>query len=164
MLPILTRTTILEDRGKLETIPATNPWKNAPTFTTQLFIPKLGNKSGQNVRVYGHTAKNCTSNTSEKTVFVQAAQGPKEKSVTVKSGADLYTPSNERTCYQDGFVVAEISAEPGNEYLRSNNGQVRQLGEEVGGLREDVWRVQIKKTIEKHLDNELQVRARGSRC
>jgi type III restriction enzyme len=97
-------------------------------------------------------------------IHVQAAQGPKEKSVTVKSGADLYTPSNERTCYQDGFVVAEISAEPGNEYLRSNNGQVRQLGEEVGGLREDVWRVQIKKTIEKHLDNELQVRARGSRC
>jgi type III restriction enzyme len=94
-------------------------------------------------------------------LHVQTPQGPKEKSVTVKNGADLYTLSNERACYQDGFVVAEINAEPGNEYLRFNNGRVLRLGEETGGLREDVWRVQIKHTVKKHLDKELQVRARG---
>src|SRR6266478_5271415 len=32
------------------------------------------------------------------------------------------------------------------------------LGEEIGGLREDVWRSQIKETIKKHLEKELQVR------
>jgi type III restriction enzyme len=94
-------------------------------------------------------------------IHVQTPQGPKEKSVTVKNGADLYTLSNERACYQDGFVVAEINAEPGNEYLRFNNGRVLRLGEETGGLREDIWRVQIKEAVKKHLDKELQVRARG---
>jgi type III restriction enzyme len=57
-------------------------------------------------------------------LHIQTPQGPKERSVTVKNGADLYTLSNERACYQDGFVVAEISAEPGNEYLHFNNGRV----------------------------------------
>ncbi|MGH7614830.1 MAG: hypothetical protein ACREMW_12415 [Gemmatimonadales bacterium] len=35
------------------------------------------------------------------------------------------------------------------------------LGEEIGGLRADVWRTQIKHTVKKHLDKELQVRERG---
>src|SRR6266852_436961 len=94
-------------------------------------------------------------------IHMQTPQGPKEKSVTVKNGADLYTLSSERACYQDGFVVAEISAEPGNEYLHFNNGRVLRQGEETGGLREDVWRVQIKETVKKHLNKELQVRPHG---
>lgn len=94
-------------------------------------------------------------------IHVQTAQGPKEKLVTVKNGADLYTLSNERACYQDGFVVAEINAEPGNQYVRFNNGRVLRLGEETGGLREDVWRIQIKQTVKRHLDKELQMQARG---
>jgi type III restriction enzyme len=94
-------------------------------------------------------------------IHMQTPQGPKEKSVTVKNGANLYILSNERACYQDGFLVAEINAEPGNEYLRFNNGRVLRLGEETGSLRDDVWRVQIEHTIKKHLDKELQVRVRG---
>ena len=80
---------------------------------------------------------------------------------TVKQGADLFTLSNDRASYRDGFEVAEINAEPGAEYLRFANGRTLRLGEETGGLREDVWRVQIKHTVKKHLDKELQVRARG---
>lgn len=94
-------------------------------------------------------------------IHVQTPEGPKEKAVTAKQGADLFTLSNERASYRDGFEVAEINAEPGNEYLRFSNGRTLRLGEEIGGLREDVWRVQIKHTAKKHLDKELQVRARG---
>ena len=94
-------------------------------------------------------------------IHVQTSEGPKEKSVTIKNGADLFTLSNERACYQQGFSVAEINAEPGNEFIRFNNSRVLRLGEESGGLREDIWRTQIKHTIKKHLDKELQVRARG---
>jgi type III restriction enzyme len=94
-------------------------------------------------------------------IHVQTGDGPKEKSVTVKDGADLFILSNERACYQQGFSVAEISAEPGSEYVLFNNGRSLRLGEESGGLREDIWRAQIKHTIKKHLDKELQVRARG---
>ena len=94
-------------------------------------------------------------------IHVQTPEGPKEKAVTAKQGADLFTLSNERASYRDGFEVAEINAEPGSEYLRFANGRTLRLGEEIGGLREDVWRVQIKHTVKKHLDKELQLRARG---
>ncbi|MHB8834938.1 MAG: restriction endonuclease [Candidatus Methylomirabilia bacterium] len=94
-------------------------------------------------------------------IQVQTPEGPKEKSVTLRQGADLFTLSGERANYREGFEVAEINAEPGGEYLRFSNGRTLRLGEEIGGLRDDIWRVQIKHTVRKHLDKELQVRARG---
>lgn len=92
---------------------------------------------------------------------VQTSEGPKEKTVTVKQGADLFTLSNERATYRDSFQVAEINAEPGNEYIRFSNGRTLHQGEEIGAMRDDVWRTQIKHTIKRHLDKELQVQARG---
>ena len=94
-------------------------------------------------------------------IHVQTNEGPKEKQVTVKNGADLFALSNERANYAQGFSVTEINAEPGNEYIRFNNGRTLRLGEEMGGMREDVWRMQIKHTIKRHLDKELQIRERG---
>jgi type III restriction enzyme len=94
-------------------------------------------------------------------IHVQTPDGPKDKSVTVKQGGDLFTLSNERAAYRDGFEVTEINAEPGGEYLRFSNGRTLRLGEEIGGLRDDVWRVQIKQTVKKHLDKELQLRSLG---
>lgn len=94
-------------------------------------------------------------------IHVQTPEGPKEKSITVKNGADLFALSNERATYRAGYEIAEINAEPGNEYIRFTNGRVMKLGDETGGMREDVWRVQIKHTIKKHLEKELQLRGRG---
>ncbi len=94
-------------------------------------------------------------------IHVQSADGPKEKAVTVKNGADLFALSNERAHYAQGYSVAEINAEPGNEFIRFNNGRTLRPGEQLGGLRDEVWRAQIKHTIKRHLDKELQLRARG---
>ena len=94
-------------------------------------------------------------------IHVQAPDGPREKAITVKQGQDLFDLSNERACYRDGFEIAEINAELGNEYLRFANGRTLRLGEEMGGLREDVWLAQIKHTVKKHLEKELQVRDRS---
>ena len=94
-------------------------------------------------------------------IHKQTPEGPKEKGITVKQGADLYALSDERACYQDGFSVAEINAEPENAFIRFNNGRVLREGDEIGGMRDDVWRTQIRKTIERHLQKELQVRERG---
>ena len=94
-------------------------------------------------------------------IHVQTANGPKEKAVTVKQGADLFTLSNDRAHYRDWFEVVEISAEPGSEYIRFSNGRTLRLGEEIGGVREDVWRLQIQHTVRKHLEREVQLRARG---
>ncbi|MGD9967488.1 MAG: DEAD/DEAH box helicase family protein [Hyphomonadaceae bacterium] len=94
-------------------------------------------------------------------IHVQAADGVKEKTVTAKNGADLYRLSNERAVYAQGYSVAEISAEPGAEFVRFNNGKTLAVGDEIGGLRDDIWKVQLRHTIKKHLEKELQVQARG---
>ena len=94
-------------------------------------------------------------------IHTQTTDGPKEKSFAVKNGADLFQLSGERAAYENGFVIAEINAEPANEYVRFNNGRVLRLGEESGGMRGDVWRAQIKHTVKKHLEKELQLRQRG---
>ena len=47
------------------------------------------------------------------------------------------------------------------EYLRFTNGRVLRLGEETGGPRDDIWRTQVKHTVRRHLEKELQVRERG---
>jgi type III restriction enzyme len=94
-------------------------------------------------------------------IQVQTANGAKEKSVTVKNEHDLYELSENRAQYKDGFVVTEIDGTPGAEFVKFNSGLTLRLGEEQGGMREDVWKAQIRKTIEKHLTKELQVRKLG---
>ncbi len=94
-------------------------------------------------------------------IQVQTPNGPKEKSVTVKTDHDLYELSENRAQYKDGFVVTEIDGTPGAEFVKFNGGLTLQLGEEQGGMREDVWKAQIRKTVEKHLTKELQVRKLG---
>lgn len=94
-------------------------------------------------------------------IHVQGADGPKEKSVTVKNGDDLFMRSNERASYAQGYSVAEINAEPDAEFIRFTNGLRLRIGQEVGGMRDDVWRVQIRHTVKKHLDKELQLHNRG---
>lgn len=91
----------------------------------------------------------------------QGPHGPRERVVSVKQGADLHFVSGERDEYQDGYEVAEINAEPGRAYVRFSNGRTLQQGEETGGFREEVWRAQLRHTIKRHLENELQVGARG---
>jgi type III restriction enzyme len=94
-------------------------------------------------------------------IHVQGVDSPREQTLTVRQTDDLYRLSKTRAEYENGFVVSEISAEPGNEFLRFANGITLRLGEQIGGLTEDVWKAQIKHTIRRHLDKELQVRGRG---
>lgn len=94
-------------------------------------------------------------------IHVQGTDGPKEKAVTVTNGADLFALSNERANYAQGYSVAEINAEPGGEFVRFNSGRTLRLGEETGGLRDDIWRAQIRHTVKRHLEKEIQLRGRG---
>lgn len=87
-------------------------------------------------------------------------RGPKEKKLWVKQNANLFYLSNERENYRDGFQITDISAEPGNEYIDFTVGRLL-LGQERGGIRNDLMEVQIRNTIKKHLDKELQLRGKG---
>lgn len=94
-------------------------------------------------------------------INVQDKTGPKKKRVTVKQGADLYTSSKERQEYQHGWIVANISCEPGIEHVEFANGQVLRLGEQLGGLNGELMRAQIYETAEQHLRKELAVKGKG---
>lgn len=94
-------------------------------------------------------------------IHEQTPNGPREKVVSVKSGADLYALSNERAAYQTGYEVAEISAEPSNEFVRFSNNHILRLGQESGSMQDDLWKAQIKHTLKRHLEKELQVQGRG---
>jgi type III restriction enzyme len=94
-------------------------------------------------------------------IQMQTPNGAKEKSVTVKNEYDLYEISQNRAQYKDGFVVTEIDGTPGAEFVKFNSGLILRQGEEHGGMRQDVWKAQIRKTVEKHLLKELQVRKLG---
>jgi type III restriction enzyme len=93
-------------------------------------------------------------------VQVQDRSSVKEKDFWVKQNADLYSLSNEREAYRNGFEVLDISCEPGNEFIDFTSGRLY-LGQERGGITDDLIEVQIKNTIKKHLDKELQLKDKG---
>ena len=101
------------------------------------------------------------------TINVDTLNGPKPKTFTVKQGDDLYERSNRsprsraRPEYQHGFIVSNISAEPGLEHIEFNNGRMICQGEEEGGMAEEVMKAQIRETIERHLQKELRMKDKG---
>ncbi|MBA3353338.1 MAG: DEAD/DEAH box helicase family protein [Blastocatellia bacterium] len=99
--------------------------------------------------------------TAKLAIHVQTKEGVKEKEFKVKGGEDLHLLSGERACYQDNWVVDNVDATPGAEHVAFTNGRSLNAGQEVGGMRDDVWRVQIENTVRKHLEKELQVRGKG---
>lgn len=100
-------------------------------------------------------------------IHVDTPKGPKTKTFKVKQGDDLYERANRpprqaaRPEYQNGFIVTNISAEPGLERIEFNSGRMIRLGQEEGGLSEDVMKAQIRETIERHLQKELKMRDKG---
>lgn len=94
-------------------------------------------------------------------IQVQGKGKVTEKDIWAKKYADLYALSNEREVYRNGFEVQDIHTEPGNEFMDFTLAGRLYLGQERGGIREDLVEVQIRSTIKKHLDKELQLRGRG---
>jgi len=95
------------------------------------------------------------------TIHKQSGDGPKTAKVTVKQDDDLFMKSNEREMYRDGFIVTEINARPGMEYVKFSNGIRLSLGEEQGGFRDDIIREQLRETIKAHFEKEAQVKGMG---
>ncbi|MEO8149058.1 MAG: DEAD/DEAH box helicase family protein [Bacteroidia bacterium] len=87
--------------------------------------------------------------------------GPKEKKVKVKQGDSLFRKSDERHLYKDGYEVVDINSEPGNEFIDFSNGKRLMLGQESGGIGEELIELQIRQTIQRHLDKELLMKDKG---
>ena len=88
----------------------------------------------------------------------------KRKAVVVSSGADLLDAkySGGRDIY-DGYIIEDIYCEKGNEYISfTSKPEILKLGQAIGEVDPDAYkRLQIRKTIEEHLDKEMRLRPQG---
>ncbi len=84
----------------------------------------------------------------------------KRKSKIVKNGQDLYDVSGGRDLYKDLYIT-EISTGD-DEFIRLSNGEEIMVGTAVGEANKEFYqRVQIRKTIEEHLEKEKRLRPKG---
>ncbi len=86
----------------------------------------------------------------------------KKKEITIKSGDDLLEKSGGRDIY-DGYIVEDIYCKEGNEYISfTSKSEILKLGQAIGEVDPDEYkRIQIRKTIEEHLDKEMRLRSQG---
>jgi len=93
-----------------------------------------------------------------------AMQGGKVKRTSkwARSGDDLYELSKGRTIYE-GYIINEIFCEQGNEYIDfTSKPEIITLNQSIGDVSQDEYkRLQIRKTIEEHLEKELHLNQLG---
>lgn len=84
----------------------------------------------------------------------------KVDTLTIKDNSDLYELTN-RDVYEN-FIVNDIYIEEENEYVMFSNGISLAIDEAIGDVDEDtIKRLQIRKTIEEHLDKEKKLNPKG---
>lgn len=93
--------------------------------------------------------------------YEETRDGPKLKRRQFKKDDDLFIISKERNTYRNGFVIDEINARPGMEFVKFSNGIRLRLAEEQGGNRDDIVKKQIRETIKAHFEKEMQVKGMG---
>lgn len=97
--------------------------------------------------------------TAKLTIDQNTKDGVCKKTVSVKTGDDLYPLSNEREIYRNGYIVEEIDAS--NGCVVFCNGETLYVGERHDDLNDDVMRFQMRRTIEEHLRKELRLNKQG---
>ncbi len=93
------------------------------------------------------------------TIFEDAPTGTKEKQIKIKHGTDISSQTN-RSDYE-GYLVTNINAEPGNEYVEFQNGIVVEVFQESGGMSDERMKSQIEQTVEAHFAKEKKLKGKG---
>ena len=97
--------------------------------------------------------------TAKLTIDQNTKDGVKQKTVTVRTGDDLYNLSNEREIYRNGYIVEEIDAS--NGCVVFSGGETLYVGEKHDDQNDEVMRFQMRRTIEEHLRKELRLNKLG---
>jgi type III restriction enzyme len=92
-------------------------------------------------------------------IDVNTSNGVKRKTVTAKVGDDLYDLSNKRDIYKNGYIINGIDVADG--FIEFSNGETVFAGDTLGGLSDEVMKVQIKKTVEEHFLKERRLKDKG---
>ena len=93
------------------------------------------------------------------TIWVDSARGPEKKTIAVKNGDDLYSLSNQRETYKNGFIVNEIDA--GEQVIRFANDVTVRHGSPQGTLTDAILKMQVEATIRRHFEKELRLKPLG---
>lgn len=83
----------------------------------------------------------------------------KKKTVTVKSGDDLFDKSGGVEAYRHGYIVNGLDAE--DEMVAFSNGLQISRADNQDALQDEVMKAQIRCTIEEHLKREKKLKAQG---
>ena len=103
--------------------------------------------------------KNSKTPQAKVTIFEDTPNGTKEKQLNIKHGTDL-SGQTTRSDYE-GYLVTNINAEPGNEYVEFQNGIVIEVFQESGGMGDERIKSQIEQTVEAHFAKEKKLKSRG---
>lgn len=93
------------------------------------------------------------------TIDINDKNGVKKKTVTARAGDDLYSISNEREVYRNGYIVEEIDA--ANACITFSNGEILYQGQRKNDLNDEIMKFQIRRTVEEHLRKELRLSKYG---
>ncbi len=94
--------------------------------------------------------------------IVQQSGEVARKRKWVRSGDDLLDLSGGRSVY-DGYIIEDIYCEKDNEYISfTSKPEFLRLNQATGDVNDNEYkRLQIRRTIEEHLDKEMQLRPKG---
>lgn len=81
--------------------------------------------------------------------------------IWVKQGDDLFVKSGEIELYREGYIVQNIDCTPDAEYLEFNQGKFLELGQEMGGMGDDIMKAQVYEAVEQHLKKERALKRKG---
>ena len=92
----------------------------------------------------------------------QGSGSVKRMKKTVRTGDDLLELSGGRNVY-DGYIIEDIYCDSGNEYISfTSKPDIVRLNQAIGDVNDNEQkRLQIRKTIEEHLDKEMRLRPIG---
>jgi type III restriction enzyme len=107
----------------------------------------------------GYWPKTAKTPQAKVTIFEDKPTGPREKQIKIKHGTNLASHTN-RTDYE-GYLVTNINAEPGNEYVEFQNGIIIERFQESGGMSDERIRSQIEQTVEAHFAKEKKLKGNG---
>lgn len=94
-------------------------------------------------------------------IHKEGPSGPKVAKMWVKQSNDLFIKSDERASYLEGYIVQNIDCTPGSEGLEFNSGRWLDVGQEIGGLGDDIMKAQVFETVEQHFKKERALKGKG---
>jgi len=107
----------------------------------------------------GYWPKTARTPQAKVTIFEDKPTGTREKQIKIKHGTHLASHTN-RPDYE-GWLVTNINAEPGNEYVEFQNGIIIERFQESGGMSDERIRSQIEQTVEAHFAKEKKLKGKG---